>query len=40
MSNPTGQCPTDSFSLMFIHYFDRILLTECLFDLILLLLAS
>jgi hypothetical protein len=40
MSGPSGQCPPDSFSLTFIHYFSRILLTEYLFDSILLLLAS
>jgi hypothetical protein len=40
MSNLTGQCLSDSFSLMFIHCFDRILLTECPFDSILFPLAS
>jgi hypothetical protein len=39
MSNLTEQCLSDSFSLMFIHCFDRILLTECPFDSILFLLA-
>jgi hypothetical protein len=39
MSDPTGQCLFDSFSLMFIHCFGRILLTEYPFDPILLLLA-
>jgi hypothetical protein len=34
------QCLTDSFSKTFVHYFDRILLTGCPFDLILFLLAS
>jgi hypothetical protein len=40
MSKTPGQCPTDSFSSMFINYFGRILLIECPFDPILLLLAS
>jgi hypothetical protein len=39
MYGRTGQCPTDSFSLMFIPYFGRISLTKCPFDPILLLLA-
>jgi hypothetical protein len=32
MSDPTGQCPTDSFRSLFIYCFGRILLTGCPFD--------
>jgi hypothetical protein len=39
MSDLIGHCPSDSFSPTFIHCFGRILLTGCLFDLILILLA-
>jgi hypothetical protein len=38
-SGPSGQCLLDSSSPMFVHSFDRILLTEYPFDLILLPLA-
>jgi hypothetical protein len=40
MSINFRQCPTDSFSLMFVHYFWPNLITECPFDHILLSLAS
>jgi hypothetical protein len=40
MSGSTGQCPPDSFTLKFVHYFGHILLTKCPFDPILLPLAS
>jgi hypothetical protein len=39
-SGPSGQCPLDSFSTMSVHCFGHILLAECLFDLILVLIAS
>jgi hypothetical protein len=29
MSGPTGQCPTETFSPMFVHDFGHILLTGC-----------
>jgi hypothetical protein len=32
---PVGQCPTETFSPMFVHDFDHILLTGCPIDLIL-----
>jgi hypothetical protein len=40
MYGSAGQCPTDCSSSTFVHHFDRILLTECLFDHILLPPAS
>jgi hypothetical protein len=40
MSRNFGQCPTDSFSQTFVHYFGHILLTECPFDPIILSLDS
>jgi hypothetical protein len=36
MSNPTGQCPPDSFRPLFIYCFCRILLTRCPLDPIML----
>jgi hypothetical protein len=40
MHGPTGHYTTNNFSATFVHYFGRILLTDCPFDLILLPLAS